>query len=129
METHESGKPKKKHYDYYACHRYDSKPHSARVVSILSAHIDALRRQCQKIMYADATLDFDAIFADTFIRTANDIKIAEAPEEAILSRFVALFRGTLVDTCFKIKCERLVFTEFSNNRGVSSSSATDDSRP
>lgn len=119
--------PKKKHYDYYVCHRYDSKPHSARVVDIVSRHVDALRKACKHIMRSNATLDFDAIFADAFIRAANDLKIAEAPESVVIARFLELFKGTIVDTCFKIKCDRLVLAEFSNNRGVSSSSSpTDD---
>lgn len=112
---------RKKHHNYCVNHRYDSKPHSPHVVEVISANIQQLHKQCLAIIRQQSTLDYNAIFADALIRCANDLALSSAPDSVILSRFVELFRTTIIDECFNVKKNILVYAEFNGNRGVTPS--------
>ena len=120
----EQPKTCKKHHNYCVSHRYDAKPFSPHVVEVVNANLAHLQEECRRIIRQQSTLNFDDMFADTLIRCANDLKLSEAPDNAILSRFIELFKTTLVDACFKIKNDILKFAEFNGNRGVSNNLAT-----
>jgi hypothetical protein len=111
------------HKNYSVNHRYDSKPHCERTVAIISKHLDYLLVEAQNKVAEGANIPFQDIFADTIIRCANDVKIAKAPEEAVLARFLELFRTTIIDYCFTVRREPLVFT---SGNAWNKTCATDD---
>lgn len=108
------------HKNYSVNHRYDSKPYCERTVQVISKHLSYLRQEARNRMAEGANLPFDDIFDDAIIRCANDIKLAEAPEEAICARFLELFRTTIIDYCFTIRRDPLVFVSARTNYQLSS---------
>lgn len=103
------------HKNYSVNHRYDSKPHCERTVAIISKHLDYLLVEAQNKVAEGANIPFQDIFDDTIIRCANDVKIAKAPEEAVLARFLEMFRTTIIDYCFTVRREPLVFVSARTN--------------
>lgn len=104
-------------HQYCINHRYDSKPFSSRVVEVVNAHLDKLRRRATSILDEHSRLRFDDVFADALIRTANDLSLADAPEGAIISRFLALFKGTIVNDSILMRTDPHIFVDFIGNIG------------
>lgn len=108
------------HKNYSVNHRYDSKPHCSRTVDIIQQNLAKLQIQATNIMDDDCNLNFNDIFNDALIRCANDMSLANAPEEAVCNRFLELFRTTIIDYCFTIRREPLVFVSGKPNYQPSS---------
>lgn len=103
------------HKNYSVNHRYDSKPHCSRTVEIIQQNLAKLQLEAQNIMAEDCNLNFSDIFNDALIRCANDLALANAPEDAVCKRFLELFRTTIIDYCFTIRREPLVFVSGKTN--------------
>lgn len=108
------------HKNYSVNHRYDSRPFCSRTVEVITRNLSYLEQQAHKIMAEDSNLTFSDIFNDAIIRCANDTNLAKAPDNVICSRFLELFRTTIIDYCFTIRREPLIFVSGKPNFQLSS---------